>query len=129
MAYSISPKETLNTSWVDLMAGLHTDCPGKPFGGTEDYDVHPEGSEIAIACCAFEEDGKQKRDMAWSTDVKLYTVAVPGAGGAKTGLQMYLQPQDKGWHGCPSYSPDGAKIAHSNGPGQVRIGPDLPMDV
>jgi dipeptidyl aminopeptidase/acylaminoacyl peptidase len=106
------PKDDPQHQLVDLMAGLHTDCPGKPFGGTEDYDVHPEGSEIVIACRAFEEDGKQKRDMAWSTDVKLYTVAVPGVEGAKTGLQCISNPADKGWHGCPSYSPDGAKIAY-----------------
>ena len=105
---------------VDLMFGLHTDCPAKPFGGGEDYAVSPDGKEIAVCCRAFnEEDGSQKRDMAWTTEVGIYTVRVPGTfadeeeeKAAPKGLQRASDPQAPGWSGSPSYSPDGTKLAY-----------------
>ena len=45
------PKDDEKHQLIDLMAGLHTDCPGKPFGGAEDYDVHPEAKDSHCVPC------------------------------------------------------------------------------
>ena len=104
---------------TDLMFGLHTDCPSKPFGGGEDYAISPDGKEVALSCRAFNDDGSQKRDMAWTTEVGIYTVRVPGTfadeeeeKAASKGLQRTSDPLAPGWSGSPSYSPDGTKLAY-----------------
>jgi dipeptidyl aminopeptidase/acylaminoacyl peptidase len=54
---------------TDLLAGLDTDCPLKPFGGTEDYSVSPDGTSV-VYCCRPPAD--QANDQAWSTNSNLY---------------------------------------------------------
>lgn len=54
---------------TDLLAGLDTDCPLKPFGGAEDYSVSPDGTSV-VYCCRPPAD--QATDQAWSTNTNLY---------------------------------------------------------
>ena len=54
---------------TDLLAGLATDCPLKPFGGSEDYSVSPDGTSV-VYCCRPPAD--QANDQAWSTNSNLY---------------------------------------------------------
>jgi dipeptidyl aminopeptidase/acylaminoacyl peptidase len=54
---------------TDLLAGLDTDCPLKPFGGAEDYSVSPDGTSV-VYCCRPPTD--QASDQAWSTNTNLY---------------------------------------------------------
>ena len=54
---------------TDLLAGLDTDCPLKPFGGAEDYSVSPDGTSV-VYCCRPPTD--QANDQAWSTNSNLY---------------------------------------------------------
>ncbi len=97
---------------VDLAAGEARDLtPGEadvpPFsvGGPDDYDVSPDGKEIAYA-------RKDPATEAVSTDAELYLV--PVAGGASSKISG-----SPGYDGAPRYSPDGTLIAFR---AQVRAG-------
>ena len=65
---SISPTGHLRADGdlTDLMYGMQTDCPCKPFNGFEEYEPSPKGDTMAIACRRVIEN-KQPDDMAWST--------------------------------------------------------------
>ena len=54
---------------TDLLAGLDSDCPLKPFGGAEDYSVSPDGNSV-VYCCRPPAD--QANDQAWTTNSNLY---------------------------------------------------------
>lgn len=103
----------------DLMCGMETDCPGKPFGGEEEYSVSSDGSLIALACRRLSAEGSQPHDMAWSTDVSVFIAKVSeceeGAAGGGVGQSSLLRLiSGEDWHGYnsqPSFSPDNKKIA------------------
>jgi len=97
---------------VDLAAGDARDLtPGEadvpPFnlGGPDDYDVSPDGKEVAYA-------RKDPATEAVSTDAELFVV--PVAGGAP--VKVSGSP---GYDGAPHYSPDGTMIAFR---AQMRAG-------
>ena len=52
-----------------------TDCPPKPFGGDECYDICPGGGELAFAA----RPPQLVASAAWSTTVALYTTSLGGA--------------------------------------------------
>jgi hypothetical protein len=52
-----------------------TDCPPKPFGGDECYDICPGGGELAFAA----RPPQLVASAAWSTTVALYTTPLGGA--------------------------------------------------
>jgi dipeptidyl aminopeptidase/acylaminoacyl peptidase len=88
----------------DLTPG-EADVPPFSVGGPDDYDVSPDGREIAFA-------RKDPATEAFSTDAELFVA--PVAGGAVTKVSG-----SPGYDGQPRYSPDGTMIAFR---AQVRAG-------
>ncbi|MES1909535.1 MAG: hypothetical protein MHM6MM_002258 [Cercozoa sp. M6MM] len=62
----------LRESPRDIMATMKQDCPRRPFGGSDDFDIAPGGDEIVFAAKT------SASDEAWSTDVDIYTVSLEG---------------------------------------------------
>ncbi len=81
----------------DLTPG-EVDVPPFNLGGPDDYDVSPDGAEVAFA------RKDDPRTDAYSTDAELYVV--PTAGGPA--VKVSGRP---GYDGSPRYSPDGTRIA------------------
>jgi hypothetical protein len=68
---TVSPSGSLEASTLtlsDLMGGLATDCPPKPFGGAEEYETSPEGDVMVLTCRRVTDEKRQPRDMAWSSE-------------------------------------------------------------
>ncbi|MDZ4772139.1 MAG: S9 family peptidase [Planctomycetota bacterium] len=86
---------------VDLMQGIDADAPTKPFGGTEEIAVSPDGSVVVFACQLA------TRDMMWTTNIDLY--AVPTDGSAAPRL---LTVANKALDNQPRFSPDGKQLAY-----------------
>ena len=57
-----------SSALTDLMSGLATDCPPKPFGGAEEYESSPDGDVMVLTCRRVTEAKKQPDDMAWSSE-------------------------------------------------------------
>jgi dipeptidyl aminopeptidase/acylaminoacyl peptidase len=86
---------------VDLTAGMDADVPGKPFGGSEDYTFHPDGSTIVFTARDV------GRDEPWSTDYDLYTVPVDGSARPRI-----LTEGNPAWDAQPAFSPDGSMLVY-----------------
>lgn len=84
----------------DIMLNVDADCPIKPFGGSEDYAWAPDGREITYTA-------QLGNDMAWSTDLNLYTVNL-SLGDETRCITAGNRATDTG----PAYSPDGRWIAY-----------------
>ena len=82
----------------DLLPGADYDCPPFPFGGRGDYDISPDGSEVAFAA-------KVDPNPAWHTDIDIFVV--PFEGGDPVCITEELEGEDS----HPAYSPDGRWIA------------------
>ncbi len=82
----------------DLLPGADYDCPPFPFGDRGDYDISPEGSEVAFAA-------KVDPNPAWHTDIDIFVI--PFAGGEPVCITEAYEGEDTG----PAYSPDGRWIA------------------
>ena len=88
----------------DLTPGIR-DVPPFSLGGSDDYDISPNGQEV---CYSMNVDPMQ----ATSTDSDLYVVSMAGGPGVKITITM-------GADSNPRYSPDGKYIAWR---GQQRAG-------
>ncbi len=79
---------------IDIMAGVQGNCPSKPFGGTEEFAISPDGRYIAYTT-------KLGRDRMWTTnfDVFLYDT--------KTGKTKNLTQNNPAWDRVAFFSPDG----------------------
>ena len=84
---------------VDLMAGLKTDCPLLPDGGSEQIAWSPHGQEIAFVM-------KLAKDQAQSTDSNIYL-----GGSAGEGQKKCLSTGLVGYDLDPVFSPDGRYVA------------------
>ena len=80
----------------DLTPGIR-DVPPFSLGGSDDYDISPNGQEV---CYSMNVDPMQ----ATSTDSDLYVVSMAGGPGVKITITM-------GADSTPRYSPDGKYIA------------------
>jgi dipeptidyl aminopeptidase/acylaminoacyl peptidase len=85
---------------VDVMKGMEADCPGRPFGGADDYTFTPDGKGIVFSA---KEAG---RTEAWSTNSDLYLVPADGSAAPRN-----LTPDNLASDGQPVFSPDGRKLA------------------
>ena len=85
---------------VDLMKAMAADSPSKPFGGSEEYTISPDGRTVVFSA----------RDMgrteAWSTNFDLFEVPVDASAAPRkltTNPAMDTQPV---------FSPDGKTLAY-----------------
>jgi len=86
---------------IDLMTGVDGDAPTKPFGGTEEIAVSPDGASVVFACQLG------TRDYAWTTDLNLWYA--PSDGSAAPAC---LTQGNKALDNLPRFSPDGKTLAY-----------------
>ncbi len=84
---------------ADLMGSMDADAPSKPFGGSEEFTVSPDGKTVVFSARAV------GRDEAWSTNFDLYSVPVEGLVAPK---KITSNPA---WDTQPRFSPDGKTLA------------------
>jgi len=83
----------------DLMPAMDADCPSRPFGGSEEFVVSPDGAKVVFSTRDV------GREEPWSTNFDLYEVAF--AGGAPKKLTT-----SPAWDTQPRFSPDGKTLAY-----------------
>ncbi|HVE82406.1 MAG TPA: S9 family peptidase, partial [Myxococcales bacterium] len=86
---------------LDLMAGLDADAPPRPFGGSESFDISPDGAEVAFTAAAF------TRDAAWTNDINVWVVPSSGKVPPRA-----ITADNRAVDDAPTYSPDGATLAY-----------------
>ena len=84
----------------DLMPAMDADCPTKPFGGSEDYTVSPDGKAVVFSA------RDAGREEAWSTNFDLYSVPLDASAAPK---KLTTNPA---WDAQPVFSPDGGRLAY-----------------
>jgi dipeptidyl aminopeptidase/acylaminoacyl peptidase len=89
-----------NASAADLMLAMKANCPTKPFGGPEDFDVSPNGDAVVFSA---KDVG---REAAWSTNYDLFWVPLDGS----TAPQKITT--NPAWDAQPKFSPDGKYLAY-----------------
>lgn len=87
---------------IDLMPGVDANCPTKPWGGDEDYNISPDGAELVYTAKVV--NGSEE---AWSTNYDLWAVPVEGPGTARN-----LTAANPAWDSAPVFSPDGKTLAY-----------------
>ncbi len=87
---------------TDLMEGVRADTPVPPFGGSEQFNWSPDGTEIAFTM-------KDVEDWAESTDSDVFTVAIDGSSKPKN-----VTEGQKGYDNNPVYSPDGKYLSYQS---------------
>ncbi|PYQ21650.1 MAG: peptidase S9, partial [Acidobacteria bacterium] len=85
---------------VDLMPRMEADSPSKPFGGSEEYAVSPDGRTVVFAT---KDVGRAE---AWSTNFDLYSVPVDGSSAPR---KLTTNPATDTQ---PRFSPDGRTLAY-----------------
>ena len=86
---------------VDLMPGMDADSPSKPFGGTEEIAVSPDGGTVVFTA---KDAGRR---APWSTDFDLYAVPIDGSRAPRC-----LTEANEAWDTAPNFSPDGKTLAY-----------------
>jgi len=86
---------------VDLQYKMNVASPVPPFGGVEQYDISPNGDEVAFTAETIE------HDTAWKTGYKIYTVST--AAGSKP---IYMTAFTQARCQDPLYSPSGRTLAY-----------------
>jgi dipeptidyl aminopeptidase/acylaminoacyl peptidase len=84
---------------VDLMRGMQSDSPTRPFGGAEEIAVSPDGAEVLFVA---KDEG---REAAWRTNTDVWRVPADGSA-----APVRISPGDA-MDTAPAYSPDGKTIA------------------
>jgi dipeptidyl aminopeptidase/acylaminoacyl peptidase len=79
---------------------MDADCPTKPFGGSEDYTVSPDGKTVVFSA---RDAGLEE---AWSTNFDLYAVPLDGSAAPR---KITTNPA---WDAQPRFSPDGRRLAY-----------------
>ena len=87
----------------DLMPAMDADCPTKPFGGSEDYAVSPDGGTVVFSA---KDPGAVRSSEAWITHFALYAVPADGSAAPRP-ITTSLA-----WNATPRFSPDGATLAY-----------------
>jgi dipeptidyl aminopeptidase/acylaminoacyl peptidase len=94
---------TLNGDPRDLMIGMPAASPIPPFGGGEQYDISPDGTQVAFTAEMIQ------HDTAWTTGWRIYTVQ--SAGGqpiwiSENGVPAGVRTTN------PVYQPNGNALAY-----------------
>ena len=89
---------------VDVMRGMNADCPGRPFGGPEDYTFTPDGKSIVFSAKTL---GSDPAEEAWTTNFDLYVAAADGSAAPRN-----LTAANKAWDAQPVFSPGGKTLAY-----------------
>lgn len=84
----------------DLMPALQGDAPSKPFGGSEEYALSPDGRRLVFTARV---EGKKE---AWSTNHDLWEVPTDGSAAP---VRLTTNPA---WDTQPAFSPDGKTLAY-----------------
>ncbi len=79
------------------------DSPVFSVGGGRDFDLSPDGTELAFS-------SNRDADSAFSTNADVWTVAV-NADAAALASPRNLTASNRGFDGSPAYSPDGRFLA------------------
>lgn len=85
---------------TDLMRAMDADAPSRPFGGSEEYAVSPDGKTLVFSARDV------GREDAWSTNFDLYSVPLDGTTSPK---RLTTNPA---WDTQPRFSPDGKTLAY-----------------
>ena len=85
---------------TDLMKAMDADCPSKPFGGSEEFAISPDGKLVVFSA----KDVGLKE--AWSTNGDLFVVPIDGSQPPK---KITSNPA---MDSQPSFSPDGKTLAY-----------------
>ncbi|MCP3682333.1 MAG: S9 family peptidase, partial [bacterium] len=86
---------------LDMMLGMETNSPVGPFGGSEMYSIHPDGTEVAFT------GADRTIDEAWNTGWKIYVSQI----GNQSTTPEHISNKIKARCTQPLYSEDGKKIA------------------
>ncbi len=86
---------------VDLTSGMDGDAPTKPFGGTEEIAISPDGSTVVFAC------QPATKDMMWTTNVDLFAVPSDGSAAPRCITASNLATDNQ-----PRFSPDGRSLSY-----------------
>lgn len=89
-----------------LSGVLDADVPSKPFGGSEDIVISPDGNGVVFSA----RDAQAGGGEPWSTNFDLYYVHLPGYGGADAPVPTKLTT-NPAWDAQPQFSPDGSQLA------------------
>jgi dipeptidyl aminopeptidase/acylaminoacyl peptidase len=87
----------------DLMPAMDVDCPTKPYGGSEDYAVSPDGATVVFSA---KDAGKVPSSEAWITHFGLYSVPADGSAAPK------CFTSNPAWNAQPRFSPDGKTLSY-----------------
>jgi dipeptidyl aminopeptidase/acylaminoacyl peptidase len=86
---------------IDLMKDLDADTPTHPWGGSEEFAISPDGSQLI-----FTAKLAAGSEAAWITDYDLYAVPTDGSGAWRC-----LTEANPAWDTTPAFSPDGKTLA------------------
>ena len=89
------------TEPIDLTHGMAADVPSKPDGGTEEYDVSPDGRTVIFTARTAD------REEPWSTNFDLFSVPIDGGAAPRN-----LTAANQAWDAQPLFSPDGKTVAY-----------------
>ena len=96
---------------VDLMGAMDADAPSKPFGGSEEFALSPDGQMVVFSA---RDAGRQE---AWSTNFDLFEVPVDGSPGSEEDHQ-----QPGLGHAAPLLSRRQDSRLARHGPSGIRSG-------
>jgi dipeptidyl aminopeptidase/acylaminoacyl peptidase len=86
----------------DLMPRMDADCPTRPFGGSEDYALSPDGRTVVFSA----KEVAERSSESWSTNFDLFSVPLDGSAAP---VRLTTNPA---WDAQPRFSPDGKTLAY-----------------
>ena len=99
--FVLSTEEEKSIDLIDLMEGMDTDTPSKPFGGPEEITFTPDGKGLVFTA------SNAGREEPWSTNYDLFYVPVDGSE-----KPVNLTKKNKAWDTAPVFSHDGKTLAY-----------------